>query len=90
MNQQVARLQYLLQLGGGHANNRNAVVMTEFDHRVAMRVGGDERLQLLRGLGVSKVIELDRVVVRIKVDDGVGTDARPEHEIVATRSTDRH
>src|SRR5262249_61702530 len=88
--EQSPRLNQLVQLGWGHAVDRNAVVVAEFDHRVAVRVGGDGRLQLLHGLGVSEVVELDRVLVRLEVDDGGGTDARPEHEIVAPKPTDRY
>jgi hypothetical protein len=70
----MTRLRELLQLDGGHVGNRDAVVMAELDHRIAVRVRGDERRQLLRRLDIGEVIELDRVVLGIEVDDGVKAD----------------
>ena len=90
MRDYVARLRELLQLRGGHAGNRDAVIMPEGDHCVAVRVGGDQRLQLLHGLRVGKVVKLDGVVLGIEVDDGVGSNAGLEHEIVIAGSADRH
>jgi hypothetical protein len=90
MQQNVAGLYELLQFGGGGAGQRDAVVVTERDHRVAMRVSGDERLQFLHSLCVGEMIEFDRVVLWIEVDDSVGTDARLEDEVIVARPADRN
>jgi hypothetical protein len=84
----VARLRELLHLDGGHIGNRDAVVIAESDHGVAMRIAGDQRFELLHALRIGEVVELNRVVRRIEVYDGVGADARLEHEIVVARPAD--
>ncbi len=61
-----------LQVVRAHAGQRDAVLVTEFDHRVAMRIGGDQRPQLLHVWNVDKMVELDGVSLRIKVGDGGG------------------
>ena len=71
-----------LQVALRHAGQRNAVVMAKFDDRVAMRVGADQRRQLLDVLNVGKVVELERVGPRIEVADRLGADARLEHKSV--------
>ena len=80
----------LLDLRLGHAGERDAVVVAEIDHRVAMHVGGDELLQFLDGLRAGQVIELDRVGLRIEVDDCVGANAWLEKEVVVAGTADRH
>ena len=50
-----------LQVARRHAGDGDAVAVSELDHRVAMRVGCDQRRQLLDGLNVGEVVELDRV-----------------------------
>src|ERR1700730_797080 len=54
--------QDLLRLGGSRAQQCDAVVVTEIDQCIAMRVGSNERLQFLDGLHVGEVIEFDRIV----------------------------
>jgi len=81
-------LQVRLQVVRGHAGDRDAVVVAELDHRVAVNIGGDQRRQLLNVLDIGEVVELDSVGLRIKVDDGVGADARREYEIVVARPAD--
>jgi hypothetical protein len=90
MQQHVVGLDDLLDLRRGHAGERDAVVVAEIDHRVAMHVGGDELLQFLHGLRVGEVVELDRVGLRIEVDDGVGADIGFEYEGVVARAADRN
>src|ERR1700722_20583885 len=80
----------LLHLRGGHPRQYDAVVVAEIDQRIAMRIGGDERLQFLDGLHIGKVVELDRILLRIEVRNGVGTDARRENEMVVAVSADRN
>ena len=70
MQQDVAGLDDVLQFGGGHAGDRDAVVVAEIDHRIAMRVGRDERQQFLNVLRIGEMIELDCVMLRIEIDDG--------------------
>jgi hypothetical protein len=65
-----------------HTGDRHAVV-THFDHRVAVVIGGDELRQSPHCLRVREMVELDRMLPGIKVADGLGSHARPEHEIVA-------
>ena len=77
-----------MQFGRGHAGQRDAIGMAEIDHCVAMRVAGDERLQFLNILSVGEMVKLNRIVLRIKVRDRIGADARCEHEIVIPRAAD--
>jgi hypothetical protein len=79
-----------LLLSRGYSYQRDAAVMAEIDQRITMCVRGDERLQFLDGLRVGEVVELDRVILRIEVDDRVGANSRLEHEIVVTGPTDRN
>ena len=81
-------LQILLQEGGAHAGNGDAVAVTELEHRVAMDVGGDRRRQLLHVLNVGEVVELDRVVLRIEVVDRLRALTRVEHERVVAGTAD--
>ncbi len=82
--------QDLLQLARGHAGQRDAVVMAEIDHCIAMRIGGDQRLQFLDCLRVGEVIKFNRVMLRIKVRNCVGANTRCEHEVVVAGPADRH
>ena len=81
-------LQMLLQIIRRHARERDAVIMPKLDHGVAMRVADDRRRQLLHRLHVGEVIELDRVLLRVEVDDGVGADAGVEDEIIVAGPAD--
>jgi hypothetical protein len=54
----------------------NAIGMPKLDHRVAMGVGSDGGRQLLYGLNIGKVIELNNVMLRIEVGNGVGAESR--------------
>ena len=88
VQQNVAGLYDLLQLWRGHASERDAVVMAEINHRIAMHIRGDERLQFLSGLYVGEVVEFERVLTQIEIGDGVGADAGREHEIIVAGSAD--
>ena len=90
MQQHVSGLDDVLQLRLGDVGQRDRVVVAEIDHRVAVRVGGDQRLQFLRGLHIGEVIELEHILLRVEIDDGVGADAGREHEMIAVRAADRH
>ncbi len=57
MQQHVAGLDNVPQLRLGDAGQRDAVVVAEIDHRVAMRVGRDQRLQFLHSLRVGEMVE---------------------------------
>ena len=89
MQENVTGLNDLLQFRGGCAGQCYAVVVAERDDRVAMRVRGHERLQFLYGLHVGELIEFDRVVLRIEVDDRVGADPRLEDETVIAGPAER-
>ena len=56
-----------LQVGLCDAGDRDAVVVPEFDHCVAVRIGGDERFQLLHRLHVGEVVEFDNVFCGLKL-----------------------
>ena len=90
MQQHVAGVDDLLQLRVGDASQRDTVIVAEINHRVAMRVGGDERLQFLNGLHIGEVIERERILLHIEIGDGVGADAGREDEIVVAWPADRH
>ena len=62
-------LQMRLQEALRHAGQRDAVVVAEFDDRVAMRVGADQRRQLLDVLNVGEVVELDGIGLPVEVGD---------------------
>ena len=79
-----------LQVARGHAGDVDAVAVPERDHRVAMRVGSDRCRQLLHIMHVGEVFKLDRVGLRIEVDDGVGADIGFEYEGVVARAADRN
>jgi hypothetical protein len=81
-------LQVRLKIVGRHPGDGDAIVVSEFDHGVAVRIGGDQRRQLLNGLNVGEVIELDCIGLWIQVEDCVGADARLEHECIVA-SIDR-
>ena len=80
----------LLQLALGHPCQCDAVMVSEIDHRVAVCVGRDQRLQLLDSLGVGKVVKLERVLLGVKVGDRVSADTRGEQEMIVSWATDRH
>ena len=65
-------------------------MVPEIDQGVAMRIGGDERLQLLDRLSIGGLIELDGVLLRIAVRQGLGADARSEHEMVTAGTANRY
>ena len=88
MQKHVSRLNSMLQFWGGRARQGNGVVMAEIDQRVAMHISGDKRLQFLDGLRVGEVIELNRVLLWIEIDDGLRADARLEHEIIIAGPAD--
>ena len=56
VQQDVASLDGLLQLSCCRIGERDAVVVTKVNDRVAMRVSGDERLQLLNGLRSAEMV----------------------------------
>ena len=66
--------------------------MAEVNHRVAMRIVGNQRRQLLLRLSVSEAIKLDGIILRIEVCDRFGPNAWREYEIVVAWSAngDRH
>ena len=70
-----------LQVALRDARQRDAVVVAVFDDRVAVGVGRDERGQLLDILQVGEVFKLDRIGLRIEVDDRVGANAGREYGV---------
>lgn len=81
-------LQHGLQVACGHAGKRDAIVVTEINYGVAVKVRSDQRLQLRHGVRVGEAIELNRVVLWIKVSDGLRADARRKDEVVRARAAD--
>ena len=79
-----------LQVALRHTGQRDAVVVAEFDDRVAMRVGADQCRRLLDILKVGEVVELDGIDPRVEVRDRVRADARLEHEIIVAGPAIRH
>src|ERR1700747_1680900 len=64
--------------------------MTKIDYGVAMRVAGDERLQLLHCLRASEVIKLDGVLLWIEINDAVSAHTRRKYEIVTAGTADQN
>ena len=56
MQNDVACLRQLLQLRGGHAGDRDAIVMAELDHSVAVHVAGDKGFKFSQGLRIPEVV----------------------------------
>src|ERR1700745_2628216 len=90
MQKDVASLDKLLQLSECLSRYRDAVVVTKIDHCIAMRVAGDERLQLLHSLRVREVIKLDGVLLWIEINDAVSAHTRRKYEIVTAGTTDQN
>ena len=90
MQKDVAGLDKLLQLSWCFSRYRDAVVMTKIDHCIAMRVAGDERLQLLHRLRASEVIKLDSVLLRIEINDAVSAHTRRKYEIVTAGTANQN
>jgi hypothetical protein len=65
-------------------------MMAEVDHRIALRVCGDARFELLQRFRIRKVIEFNGIALRFKVDDGVGADPRPEYKGIVAGAANRH
>jgi len=65
-------LQVRLEVTGVHAGYGDAVAVAEFDHRVAVRVCGNQRRELLKVLNAGEVIEIDGVGFRVEVKNGFG------------------
>ena len=64
--------------------------MTEINHRVAVRIGGDQRLQFLDSLRVCEMIELNRVLLRLKVGDRFLAYARLKDKMIVAGSAKRY
>jgi hypothetical protein len=81
-------LQHCLQVACGHAGKRDAIVVTEINYGVAVKIRSDQRLQLRHGMRVGEAIELNRVVLWIKVSDGLRTYAWRKDKAVRAWATD--
>jgi hypothetical protein len=88
VQENVAGLNDLLQLLGRHSVESNTIVVTKIDGGIPVRVGCDERLQLLDRLRVAEVIELNRVLLRVEIAHALSADARSEHEMIAISPSD--
>jgi hypothetical protein len=84
----VAGLDYLLQFARRHARQGDAIAVAEINHRIAMHVAGNERLQLLHRLCACKVIKLDGVLLRIEINNTVGAHTSRKDEIVTAGTAD--
>src|SRR5262249_5025761 len=82
-------LHVLLQERRAHARDGDAVAMAELQHRIAVRVRGDQLRQLFSVLDVGEVVEFERVLLRIEVVDRLRALARMEHEGVIAGAADR-
>ena len=78
-----------LQVALRHAGERDAVVVAEFDDRIAMRVCTDQCRQLLNILNVGEMVELDGSRLRVGASDRVRADPGMEHERVVAGAADR-
>jgi len=65
-------------------------MIAKIDDCIAMSIGGDKRLQFLDCLHIREMVEFDRILLRIEVEDSVGTDAWRKDEIIIAGAADRH
>lgn len=78
-----------LQLLRRPARDHEAIAVAELDHRVAVGVRRNQRHRLFHRLRVREVVELDGVMQRVEVLNGLCAHARPEHEVIATADRGR-
>ena len=78
-----------LQLLRRPAHDREAIAVAELDHRVAVGVRRNQRHRLFHRLRVREVVELDGVMQRVEVLNGLYAHARPEHEVIAAADRGR-
>ena len=65
-------------------------MMTQINHRVAVHIRGDQRLQFFNGLRIGEVVELNRVLLRIEVADRLGARARLKDKMIIAGSANRY
>ena len=87
-----------LNRGGVDALERDAVVVAEINHGVAMRIGAEVVQHIADAVDIAELVELDGIadIVALGIRDGgeihhrIGADAWMEHELVVTETTDRN